>query len=180
MIKWRVFLGSVLFILTVCLSINAHEGHSSPLSIDQSFLFQFFATIGRFHLIFLHFPIALIVMTVVAEWLWIWFGNLMFSHAARFMISAAAIFAPIAALLGLAFGYGQNYEGMSLDLFVWHRYFGLLTAGLAILTAILRERYACQYTSSLKSYYVSLFFLFLSVSLTGAFGGALTFGFDVW
>jgi uncharacterized membrane protein len=179
MAKWKMLLGSLMFILSICLCLEAHEGHSHSLA-DSDFLTHFFAVIGRFHLLFLHFPIALIVMTVVAEWLWIWFGNPMFSQAARFMISAAAIFAPITALLGLAFGYGQNYEGLSLELYVWHRYFGLLTAGLAILTAILRERYTLERSSSPKSYYISLFLLFLSVSLTGAFGGSLTFGLDVW
>lgn len=180
MAKWRLLLGSFLFISSICLCLEAHEGHSSFLSTDSDFFLNFFSAAGRFHLLLLHFPIALIVMTVVAEWLWIWFGGLMFSQAARFMIFAAAIFAPITALLGLAFGYGQHYEGLSLDLFVWHRYFGLLTAGLAILTAILRERYARELSSSLTSYYISLFLLFLSVSLTGAFGGSLTFGLDVW
>lgn len=180
MAKWNLLLGSFLFILIICLSLEAHEGHASFLLIEHHFFLNFLSAFGRFHLLFLHFPIALIVMTVVAEWLWIWFGNPLFSQAARFMIFAAAIFAPITALLGLAFGYGRNYEGLSLDLFVWHRYFGLLTAGLAILTATLRERYARELSSSLRSYHVSLFFLFLSVSLTGAFGGSLTFGLDVW
>lgn len=178
MTKWNLLLGSFILILSMCLCLEAHEGHSFLGESDH--FAHFFAYVGRFHLLFLHFPIALIVMTVAAECLGIWFGNPMFSQSARFMIFAAAIFAPITAILGLAFGYGQNYEGISLDLFVWHRYFGLLTAGLAILTAILRERYACKLSPSLKNYYAFLFLLFLSVSLTGAFGGSLTFGLDVW
>jgi uncharacterized membrane protein len=175
MIKW-IF----LFIMCLCTFLQAHEGHSSLLMESELSLAILLAGIGRFHLLFLHFPIALIVMTVAAESLWIWFANPLFRQAARFMIVAAAIFAPITALLGLAFGYGQHYEGISLDLYVWHRYFGLMTAGLAILAAILKERHVREYSSSSISYYVSLFFLFLSLSLTGAFGGSLTFGLDVW
>ena len=178
--------------LGISLCLGAHEGHHSSsffsgdgdILLGQSetgvFLMGWLSAVGRFHLLFLHFPIALIVMTVVAEWLWIWFGNPLFTQAARFMIFAAAVFAPVTALLGLAFGYGQHYEGLALNLYVWHRYFGLLTAGLAVLTAILRERYARELSPSLTSYYLSLFLLFLSVSLTGAFGGSLTFGLDVW
>lgn len=146
---------------------------------DISFL-GWLAAIGRLHLLFLHFPIALIIMTVVAEWLWIWFANPVFNHAARFMIVAAAAFAIPTTLLGLAFGYSQNYEGIALDLYAWHRYFGFLTAGLAVIAAILRERHVKEYSTSLASYYICLFFLFLSVSLTGALGGSLTFGLDVW
>ena len=183
---------SLFLMLSVNFFLEAHEGHHSfsPFSAETDFLIDDAKTssrlavwlggIGRFHLIFLHFPIALIVMTVVAEWLWIWFRNPIFDHAARFMILAAAIFAFPTALLGLAFGYGQVYEGLNLELYVWHRYFGLLTAGLAIITAILRERYVRQYASSLASYYICLFLLFICVSLTGAFGGGLAFGLDVW
>lgn len=187
------FFGNLLFILAVTCFIQAHEGHDQSLSAsltevdfnpsdisNSQTISSWLNGIGRLHLIFLHFPIALIVMTLVAEWLWIWFANPLFNQAARFMIMSAAIFAPITALLGLAFGYGQTYEGISLDLFAWHRYFGLLTAGLAILTAFLKERYVRETSSSLTSYYICLFLLFLSVSLTGAFGGSLTFGLNVW
>lgn len=172
MAKW-----SFLLIMSLSAFLHAHDGHS--METDQQ-IAHWLASMGRFHLLFLHFPIALIVMTVLAEWLWIWYVNPLFRQAARFMIVAAATFALPTALLGLAFGYGQHYEGLSLDLYVWHRYFGLLTAGLAILTAILKERHVREYSSSLVGYYVCLFLLFLSVSLTGAFGGSLTFGLDVW
>ncbi len=190
--SWLNFLKLfILFLLSICF-LEAHNGHheSYPLFSAEPELFSDSQTpdrfanvlnqIGRFHLILLHFPIALIIMTVVAEWLWIWFRNPIFEHAARFMILAAAILAPPTALLGLAFGYGQTYEGLSLDLYIWHRYFGLVTAGLAIIAAILRERYARQNTPSLVSYYLCLFLLFISVSLTGAFGGGLSFGLAVW
>lgn len=189
MAKVNLFLGFFLCFMILYLFLEAHEGHlPSDMALNEAGAgvmttensLGWLAAIGRFHLLFLHFPIALIVMTVVAEWLWIWFGNPLFTQAARFMILAAAIFAPITALLGLAFGYGQHYEGLSLDLYVWHRYFGLITAGLAILTAILRERYIREKSASVTSYYISLFLLFLSVSFTGAFGGSLTFGLDVW
>ena len=170
-------LGVLLFILSMGIYLQAHEGHEALATFSFA---SWLEGVGRFHLLFLHFPIALIVMTVTAEWLGIWFANPLFNQAARFMILAAAIFAPITALLGLAFGYGQNYTGISLDLYVWHRNFGLLTAGLAILTAILKERYIREYTTSLAAYYLCLFLLFLSVSLAGAFGGSLTFGLDIW
>lgn len=183
----------IIFFLAVILwvGLQAHEGHfPSHLAAETDFFSTkdfsssptagWLAGIGRFHFLFLHFPIALIVMTVVAEWLWIWFASPLFNFAARFMIISAAIFALPTALLGFAMSYEQNYEGISLDLFLWHRYFGFLTAGLAILAAILRERYQRELSQSLTCYYLSLFFLFVSVSLTGAFGGSLTFGLDAF
>lgn len=171
--------------------LQGHEDHFSFTSPEESALFfsnhqsldyfgQWVNSIGRFHLLFLHFPIALIVMTVVAEWLWIWFNQLIFAHAARFMILAAAVFSLPTALLGLAYGYGQTYEGVSSDLYIWHRFFGLVTALLAIVTAVLKERYLRQDTLTQTGYLLSLFFLFICVSLTGAFGGSLAFGLPVW
>lgn len=189
-----ILTGMFLIFLSFSLLVQAHEGHrhkgSASLAIEADFQSlekkteepssSLLASIGRFHLLFLHFPIALIVMTVVAELLWIWFATPLFTHAARFMILTAAIFALPTALLGWALSSGQHYEGVQLDLFVWHRYFGFLTAGLAIFAAILRERCTHEKTSSVVGYYLCLFFLFLSVSFTGAFGGSLAFGLDVW
>lgn len=187
-------LGMFLLFLGTGFFIQGHEGHSlgvemlsertsaDPFSVGKntSELASWLTSIGRFHLLFLHFPIALTVMTVVAELLWIWFANPLFTQAARFMLFAAAIFAPPTVLLGWALGSGQHYEGVQLDLYVWHRYFGILTAVLAVSAAVLRERYVQQKSASVIGYYVCLFFLFLSVSLTGAFGGSLAFGLDVW
>lgn len=174
-------------------SLYAHEGHHHADLLRESELFEdqsvpippssvagFLVGVGRFHFLFIHFPIALIVMTVTAELLWFWYKTPLFNYAARFLITAAAIFVIPTVLLGLALSWVQNYEGLQLELFVWHRYFGFLTAGLAILAAILKERYVREYSTSQTGYYISLFFLFLSVSLTGAFGGSLTFGLDVW
>ncbi len=140
----------------------------------------FLEWLGHFHFLFLHFPIALIIMTVVAEWLWIWFANPVFNHAARFMIVSAAVFAIPTALFGFALGYHQTYEGLDLELYTWHRFFGVLTVGLVTVTAVLKERHARQPATSLVGYYSCLFLLFLSINLTGVFGGSLAFGLDVW
>jgi uncharacterized membrane protein len=170
--------------------VLAHEGHHSlPLTSSAlssgvykmgDSLAYWLHVLGRFHLIFLHFPIALIVMTVVAEWLWLWQEKVVFDHAARFMILGAAVFAPFTALLGFALSYDMPYEGLSLDLFQWHRYFGVLTAGLTVVTAILRERFSRELTNSLTAYYFCLFVLFICINLTGTFGGILAFGIEVW
>lgn len=188
--KW---ISVVIFFLCIgCFFMHAHEGHHSfpPLAAETDFFVgsskisnswvSWINGIGRFHLVFLHFPIALIVMTVLAEFLWIWYRNPVFHHAARVMILAAAVFVVPTVCLGFAYSYGNHYEGLSYDLFVWHRYFGCVTAGLAIIAAILKERYVRESDFSPVSYYACLFFLFFSVSLTGAFGGSLTFGLDVW
>lgn len=166
----------------------AHEGHqpSEALMSAQETnipssqgggLIGWILWLGHLHLVFLHFPIALIIMTVVAEILFFWHGSFLFDHAARFMITSAAILAPITALFGFALGFGEFYEGAMNDIYAWHRYFGVVTAILALWAATLREHYARGKSESLKSYYICLFFAFLVVNLTGLFGGVLAFGF---
>jgi uncharacterized membrane protein len=171
--------------------VFAHEGHhlaledalvvgNPTLPIFQNILENYgymIRWIGQFHLVILHFPIALTVMTVVAEILFFWYRKPVFEQAAYFMIISAAVWAVPTALLGLALSYGAAYQGLQLEIFEWHRYFGSLTVFLAALTAYLRYDYFAKQKKSLALYYISLFFLFISVSLTGVFGGSLAFGY---
>jgi uncharacterized membrane protein len=184
--KW-ILSGLLLVSFLITSHAFAHEGHHHASEIsDISALFlsdsqgvpwnQWMSWLGSFHFLILHFPIALIVMTVAAELLWFLFKNPVFDHAARFMILAAAIFAVPTALLGLSLGYGNHYEGELLNLYTWHRAFGLATAALAVVTAILREGYTRHVFYSLTGYYIALAVLFVLVSLTGTFGGEMTFG----
>jgi uncharacterized membrane protein len=173
----------LLTVLLLSTNLFAHEGHHHVLAENPSPLFfgfesfeSFIHWIGTFHLAIIHFPIALTIMTVVAEILFIWYRRVLFEQAAYFMIVAAAVWAPPTALLGFAYSYHQVYTGIYQDLFVWHRYFGSVSALLAVVTAYLRYAYVNQKSQSLTTYYCCLFFLFICVSLTCLFGGSLTFG----
>lgn len=131
--------------------------------------------IGNFHPILLHFPIALIVMTVIAELLALKSKSTIFSQAARFMISMAAITAIPTAILGLAYGYGANYEDALQSIFWWHRFFGIGTAILAVFVAVLKELNIREKVA-MKTYGFFLGILFLFVTITGYLGGEMTFG----
>lgn len=133
---------------------------------------------GNFHLIFLHFPIALIVMTVVSELLFCWYGFPVFDQSSRFMIIAAAITTIPTALFGFALAYEAHYEGILFSFFWWHRIFGVFTTLLTIVAAILREDYSGK-RWAMKAYYICLAIVFLSVNLTGYLGGAMSFG-PIW
>lgn len=166
----------VLFLLLMALSINLF-GHGLH-SVWQTASFSWLAWLGRYHYIFVHFPIALISMTAVAEGFGAWTRCDLFYQAARFMIVSAAFLAFPTALLGLALSEGQQpYEGLGETILFWHRLLGLTTAGLAIVTAALLE---CQIRGHLKSllpYYISLTLLFVCMGWTGMLGGDLAFGF---
>lgn len=166
------------FFIFFILSLAAHEGHEAIQGEEAASggWISLVLWLGRLHLVFLHFPIALIIMTAISEILFVWYANPLFDHASRFMIVAAAVWAPITALFGFALGFGQFYEGWMNDIYAWHRYFGVVTTILVWWAATLREQYVRQKTSSLRSYYICLFFLVVCVNLTGLLGGTLAFG----
>lgn len=132
--------------------------------------------VGNFHLILLHFPIALITMAAVSELLFFWYGNSLFNQASRFMVLAAAVTVIPTVLTGLAYGYNVPYEGVMASYFWWHRFFGLFTAFLAITTAVFRELPSQRFPYIRVAYYLCLFLLFISVNMTAFLGGSLTFG----
>lgn len=132
--------------------------------------------VGNFHLILLHFPIALITMAAVSELLFFWYGNSLFDQASRFMVLAAAVMVLPTVLTGLAYGYNVPYEGVMASYFWWHRFFGLFTAFLAITTAVFRELPSQRFPCAGAAYYLCLFLLFISVNVTAFLGGSLTFG----
>lgn len=168
----------------------SHEGHhhdmdeSEPIkesihpTQDQSTIKQFggrpqtwMQWIGGFHFIFLHFPIALIIMTAISELLFAWDSKPIFDYASRFMLIAAAILAIPTAIFGLIYSYTASYEGLLADFVWWHMWFGIITAVFAVIVVFIRERKGLS-----KLYYTCLFLLFLLVNITGMLGGGMTFG----
>lgn len=182
----RFWLLSLVCVLSFSF-LYSHEGHkehkledtfqehvhqeASPAPIQQGRPQNWLQWAGGFHFIFLHFPIALIIMTVISELIFSWNSRPIYDHAARFMLVAAAILAIPTALLGLMLRYSTTYEGLFADFIWWHMWAGITTAVFAIFVAFLRENYGRT-----QLYFIALFLLFLLVNLTGFLGGAMTFG----
>lgn len=127
--------------------------------------------IGSFHLILLHFPIALINMLVISEIFLAWLNRPIFDFSSRFLAVSSAIISPPTALLGLVYSYSASYEGLMEIFLWWHMWLGLLTAVFAVIVLLLRERVGIG-----KLYYGCLFLLFSLVNIAGFFGGGMTFG----
>ncbi len=129
---------------------------------------------GDLHPIILHFPIALILMTAVAELMGLMSRSPIYRQAARFMIIFAAITAIPTALFGIAFGYQMTYKYPQTLFFWWHRFSGLTTAVWAIVTVVLEELSVRNKIK--KRYYIwSLVLLVIFVTVTGYLGGEMTF-----
>lgn len=127
--------------------------------------------IGSFHLILLHFPIALINMLAISDCLLIYYRRTIFEFSSKFLLVSAAIFAPPTALLGLIYRYSASYSGLMETFLLWHMWLGIGTTILTVALAFIRERMGIN-----KLYYVSLAFLVLMINATGFFGGGMVFG----
>ncbi len=131
--------------------------------------------IGNFHPIVLHFPIALIIMTAIAEFIGIKNRSPIFQQAARFMLIAAAITAVPTMLLGLAYGYDMHFDTIHPQLFWWHRFLGISTTVLAFITVCFKELHIRK-GICVAAYRISLALLVVLVTATGYLGGEMTFG----
>lgn len=126
---------------------------------------------GSFHLILLHFPIALINMLAISECLFAWYRRPIYEFSSRFILISAAIITPPTALLGLIYSYTAFYSGLMETFLLWHMWFGIWTAVFTVTVAFIRERIGTK-----KLYYFSLALLVLMINITGFFGGGMTFG----
>lgn len=177
-----------LFLLACFLCVScfvlAHEGHqetknpsaeniqeNTEVIVQEGKPKTWTQWIGSFHLILLHFPIALINMLVISEFLRIWLNRPVFDFSSKFLLISSAIISPPTALLGLIYSYSASYEGIMGTFLWWHMWVGICTALFAVIVAFIREGVGVG-----KLYYSSLLLLFLLVNVAGFFGGGMTFG----
>ncbi len=167
----------LLYFLTLNCLVLAHEGHHKTESAfenvqdSEELDLSWTEWIGSYHLVFLHFPIALINMLAISECLFAWYRKPIFEFSSRFMLISAAIISPFTALLGLIYSYAVSYEGLMKTFLTWHMWFGISTAILTIALALIREQMGIS-----KLYYVCLVLLVLMINITASFGGGMSFG----
>ncbi len=160
-----------VLLLTFVSVAFGHEGHLALLAEEEIGSSGWLQWIGSFHFVFVHFPIALIVLTAVAELFYSFSKRPIYDYAARFMLIGAAILTLPTAILGLMYSLTGTYTGHMETLVSLHKWFGITTTLFAIFTAYIRER-----EGRTKLYLCSIFLLFILVCITAHFGGAMTFG----
>lgn len=137
---------------------------------------------GFLHPFLVHFPVALIIVALVAELLCITRREGRYADAARFMITAAAWISIPAALAGFARADTITLTASEQSLFAVHRVAGIATPVLAFLCAGLSEgvRRSGQIWE-LMLYRVVLVLAVVSAIVAGYYGGELVYGnFPLW
>ena len=141
--------------------------------LDPSFPAHLVRWIGKFHVLVVHFPIALFLEAVLAELLSMRRRELAPSSVVRFCVLLGAAAAVSAAGLGWCLA---GFQGAGRILFI-HRWLGTYAAGWSIATAVLSE---LDFRSQRRSNRFRIV-LFLGAGLIGLaahFGGTLVFGQD--
>jgi hypothetical protein len=127
--------------------------------------------LGRFHLLLLHFPIALLIAAGIAEVL-AWRTSRVPSSIVLFCVTLAALAVVPTVGFGWLHAEAGNGVGMRLSL---HRWVGMATGAWVLVTAVLMWRDEVRGTRSWLAR-VALGLAVVLVSATAHFGGMLAHG----
>jgi uncharacterized membrane protein len=147
---------------------EAHEAPAIP------FFRRALSWLGKFHLLVLHFPIALMIAALTGEfWSW-WKGTRIPAPEVRYCLALAATSAVSTMVLGWCFALGKSNTTGLLSL---HRWLGTLAAGFAIALVVSSE---VDVRRGLRNRTTQVLLLVgvLLVSLTAHFGGLMVHGSD--
>jgi uncharacterized membrane protein/YHS domain-containing protein len=142
-------------------------------------VFKLLPFLGRFHILIIHFPIALISIGALFELVG-WLGRKPgFEIVVRATIGLGAISAVVAVLLGLANAIEADYSGTLAWVFLWHRALGIATAVAGLLAWFALE-YRVRQPSPQRILFSRTTILLAAalVGVTGHFGGSLVYGWE--
>jgi uncharacterized membrane protein/mono/diheme cytochrome c family protein len=131
--------------------------------------------LGRLHPLAVHFPIGLLVVALLLEILTLKGKRKELREGINWMVYLGAILSVVSASLGWFLGTFDNYTG---DLVSLHQYFGIATAVLASVTAVILFRNSKIQNSNYFKYRSALVLTVIVLSVTGHLGASLTHGED--
>ncbi len=135
--------------------------------------------VGRFHPVSTHFPVALMLVAVLAEGLAWWTRRESWHQTVRFIVVLAGLGALATAGLGWINASFTSYVGQSAAILGWHRWLGTSTAVWALVCAGLAVLSECREGSKDRQRLRgALLCGAVLVSVTGFLGSALIYGLD--
>lgn len=135
--------------------------------------------VGRFHPVSTHFPVALMLVAVLAESLSWWTRRDTWFHTVRFLVVIAALGALAAGGLGWINAYFSSYNKDPGALLWWHRWIGTGTVVWTIICAGLLVLHECpEGTKQRQRFRGALLLGAALVGLSGFLGSALIYGLD--
>jgi uncharacterized membrane protein len=135
--------------------------------------------IGRLHPASTHFPVALMIVAVLAEGLAWWTRREVWIHTVRFLVILAAIGAVFTAGLGWINASFTSYVGSNASVLSWHRWLGTGAAAWAVICAgLILLSDGREGSDSRQRFRGALILGALLVGVSGFLGSALIYGLD--
>lgn len=139
--------------------------------------FSVWRLLGRFHVLTVHFPIALLVTVGLIEAVSWWRRLEASDRTTAWLAVLAAVSAVAAAGMGWVRANEMHVSGPQADLVSVHRWLGVATAALAVAVAALALRvHLRQDARAHKAYRVAVAITVIMVSATGHYGGLVVHG----
>jgi mono/diheme cytochrome c family protein len=110
-----------------------------PAPVPQPLMTRLFAWVGRFHVLVIHFPIALLAAAALAEAIAAWRSSWIPSPTVRFCVVLGAAGAIAAVTLGWLHVYVGGFGSASMTIFAVHRWLGTIGGLGATVIAVLSE-----------------------------------------
>jgi uncharacterized membrane protein len=142
---------------------------------DVPFLEHLLVWLGKFHVLVVHFPIALLVVAASGELWSLYRGIRHASSAVRFCVLFAAAGGIAGTMLGWLHAAFSGYAASSSQTLALHRWTGTTAGALAVCVAALSELDARRGVHS-TLFRILLFLATLLVSMAGHLGGTLVYG----
>ncbi len=135
--------------------------------------------LGQFHPVTTHFPVALMMVAVLAEALGWWTRRPSWLETVRFLVFISALGAVSAGALGWMNAYFSSYSKAPGALLWWHRWLGTGTAVWVVICAGLLLIHKCEEGSKQRQQFRGALLLGAAlVSISGFLGSALIYGLD--
>jgi uncharacterized membrane protein len=135
--------------------------------------------IGRFHPVSTHFPVALMMVAVLAEGLAWWTRRESWLQTVRFLVILSALGGVATAALGWINAYFSSYNKDPGALLWWHRWLGTGTTIWTVICAALIILHECEEGSKERQRFRGALLLGAAlVGLSGFLGSALIYGLD--
>jgi len=135
--------------------------------------------IGRFHPVSTHFPVALMLVAVVAEGLAWWTRRESWLQTVRFLVVLGAMGSVATGVLGWINAYFSSYSKEPGALLWWHRWLGTGTSVWTIVCAVLIVMHECQEGSKERQRFRGALLLGATlVGISGFLGSALIYGLE--
>ncbi|MEO0795230.1 MAG: c-type cytochrome domain-containing protein [Verrucomicrobiota bacterium] len=152
-----VLLSALLISMPIFFPLNGEGGSDSVIAL------------GRFHILALHFPIALLLMIPLLEILGSFKSMSYLKQAVPVLLGLAVLFAALACVLGFLLAAGEGATGKLINDHMWA---GIITTVLMIFALSLRELNLNLHNRFVHGAYLSVLFVSIGALTIGSHHGA--------